>query len=123
VAGGSTSGGGTINSGDSVTVVAVANAGYTLLNWTEGVAVVSSSASYTFTATANRSLVANFTVVPKRGDINNDGVLNATDLKLVLAARNKPASGPNDPRDLDHDGKITVLDVRIEVILINQAKR
>jgi hypothetical protein len=41
-------------------VVASANAGYNFVNWTEGGAVVSSSASYTFTASANRSLVANF---------------------------------------------------------------
>ncbi|MGZ8900222.1 MAG: InlB B-repeat-containing protein, partial [Limisphaerales bacterium] len=39
-AGGATSGGGTVNSGDSVTVIATANAGYNFVNWTEGVAVV-----------------------------------------------------------------------------------
>jgi len=64
LAGGTTSGGGTVNSGDSVTVVATANAGYNFVNWTEGGAVASSSASYIFTAGANRDLVANFT--PKR---------------------------------------------------------
>jgi len=63
VAGGSTSGGGTFNSGDSVTVVATANAGYNFVNWTEGGGVVSTLASYSFTATADRTLVANFTPV------------------------------------------------------------
>lgn len=63
-AGGTTSGGGTVNSGASVTVVATANAGYAFVNWTEGGTSVSSSASYTFNAGANRLLVANFALQP-----------------------------------------------------------
>ncbi|HZS06522.1 MAG TPA: putative Ig domain-containing protein [Blastocatellia bacterium] len=63
-AGGSTSGGGTYNSGDPVTVVAAANADYAFINWTEGGAAVSVLASYTFTADANRALTANFAPVP-----------------------------------------------------------
>jgi len=60
-AGGATTGGGSYNSGASVTVTATANAGYTFTNWTEGVNVVSTNANYTFTITGNRTLVANFT--------------------------------------------------------------
>jgi hypothetical protein len=60
VAGGSTSGDGTFNSGDSVTVSATANAAYNFVNWTEGGAIVSSSASYEFILGGNRTLVANF---------------------------------------------------------------
>jgi hypothetical protein len=60
--GGGTSGGGTVYWGDSVTVVATANQGYRFVGWSEGGAVVSSTPSYTFTATADRSLVANFVV-------------------------------------------------------------
>jgi len=63
-AGGITSGGGTVDDGSSVTVVATPNLGYTFANWTEGGVAVSSSATYTFTATADRALVANFTAVP-----------------------------------------------------------
>jgi len=63
-AGGSTSGGGTVNCGSSATVTATANAGYTFAYWTENGGLVSSSASYTFTANANRNLVANFTANP-----------------------------------------------------------
>lgn len=59
-AGGSTSGGGTYNSGSSVTVVAAANAGYTFVNWTEDGVVVSDLASYAFDVGANRVLMANF---------------------------------------------------------------
>ena len=62
--GGTTSGGGTFNSGASVTVIATANAGYSFVNWTESGTEVSTSTSYQFSASANRSLVANFTLIP-----------------------------------------------------------
>ncbi|MCB1776159.1 MAG: hypothetical protein KDI50_01870 [Candidatus Competibacteraceae bacterium] len=38
--------------------------------------------------------------------------MSNTDLNLVLAAHNTAASGSGDPRDLDGDGQITVLDAR-----------
>ena len=60
-AGGSTSGGGTYSSGQSCTVTASANSGYTFTNWTESGTQVSTNASYAFTVSANRTLVANFT--------------------------------------------------------------
>jgi hypothetical protein len=60
VAGGTTSGGGTFDSGSSVTVIATANAGYTFTNWTESGIEVSTNASYQFTLSGNRALVANF---------------------------------------------------------------
>ncbi|MEO6742376.1 MAG: FG-GAP-like repeat-containing protein [Chthoniobacteraceae bacterium] len=60
VASGGTSGGGTVNSGSSVTVVATPNGGYSFVNWTEGGSPVSTSASYNFTASASHTLVANF---------------------------------------------------------------
>ncbi|MBI1850565.1 MAG: hypothetical protein HYR85_09500 [Planctomycetes bacterium] len=60
--GGSTSGGGVHNGGSSVTVVATANPGFVFVNWTEFGTPVSTAASYTFTATADRTLAANFTV-------------------------------------------------------------
>jgi len=62
-AGGTTSGGGAFNSGSSVTVNATPNAGYTFTNWTENETVVTSSISYQFTLSGNRTLVANFTAV------------------------------------------------------------
>jgi hypothetical protein len=64
LAGGTTSGGGTVNCGSSVTVSAIANAGYTFANWTESGVLVSTSANYSFIAGGNRSLVANFTALP-----------------------------------------------------------
>ena len=58
--GGSTAGGGTYDSGASATVTATPAAGYRFLNWTEGASIVSTNASYNFTVSANRTLVANF---------------------------------------------------------------
>ena len=59
-AGGTTSGGGSYNSGASVTVTATPNSGYTFTNWTDNGTVVSTSASYQFNINTNRTLVANF---------------------------------------------------------------
>lgn len=59
--GGNTSGGGTYNSSQGVTVVAAPNPGWSFVNWTEGGIEESTNPNYTFTVTANRSLVANFT--------------------------------------------------------------
>jgi hypothetical protein len=54
----------TYEEGTSVTITAAANAGYRFVNWTEDGEEVSTSESYTFTVTANRTLVANFEEIP-----------------------------------------------------------
>ena len=59
--GGTVTGGGTYQQGQSCTVSATANSGFTFTNWTENGNVVSTNANYTFTVTGNRTLVANFT--------------------------------------------------------------
>lgn len=59
-ASGMISGGGTYESGESVTVTAMAKEDYEFVNWTEDDEVLSTAAAYTFTANANRNLVANF---------------------------------------------------------------
>lgn len=59
-AGGTVTGGGTYENGASVTLEAMAQPGYKFSKWKEGGSTVSTSASYTFTITANRSLVASF---------------------------------------------------------------
>ena len=64
VAGGSTAGGGIFHWGDPVTVTATANPGYAFVNWTEAGVPVSATASYSFPAGADRSLVANFAAIP-----------------------------------------------------------
>ena len=60
--GGTVTGGGTFQQGQSCTVNATANTGYTFTNWTENGTVVSTNAQYTFTVSGNRALVANFTI-------------------------------------------------------------
>ena len=59
---GTVTGGGTYDQGQSCTVSATANTGYTFTNWTENGNVVSSNATYTFNVEGNRNLVANFTL-------------------------------------------------------------
>ena len=63
--GGTITGGGTYEQGQSCTLTATANEGYTFTNWTENGSQVSTQATYSFTVTSNRNLVANF--VPNSG--------------------------------------------------------
>lgn len=61
VAGGTTMGGGSYQEGSAVSVMAMPNANYGFVNWTENGNIVSTTATYNFTITANRNLVAHFT--------------------------------------------------------------
>jgi hypothetical protein len=45
-------------------------------------------------------------------DVNGDSAVDRTDIDAIFAARNTPASGPDDPRDWNGDGVINVLDSR-----------
>ena len=58
--GGTVSGGGLYNSGSTATVTATPATGYRFVNWTENGEEVSTDAEYSFTASGNRELVANF---------------------------------------------------------------
>ena len=78
IAGGTTTGGGTFNSGVSVNVFAVANAGYTFTNWTEGGTIVSTTAAYTFTISGNRTLVANYTAIPYTVALSSNPLIGGT---------------------------------------------
>ena len=68
-AGGTVTGGGTFNSGNSCTLRATPASGYVFTNWTSGSTVVSTNAVYTFTVSANRTLKANFTPAVSCNDI------------------------------------------------------
>ena len=93
--GGIVSGGGIHYYGQSCSVYATANSGYTFTNWTEGNTVVSSSANYNFIVTGNRTLVANFT--------SNSGSHAYVDLGLpsglLWATCNVGADNPEDYGD------------------------
>ena len=56
--------------GQNVTVNANQNSNYTFVSWTENGVIVSTNKSFTFTAEANRSLVANFIIETGAEDIN-----------------------------------------------------
>ena len=60
--GGTIEGAGTYNYGESCTLTATANTGYTFVNWTMGNEVVSTNASYTFTVNEDADYVANFEI-------------------------------------------------------------
>ena len=57
---GTVSGGGEYQFGETCTVTATPNAGYTFTGWTENGIVVSSDLAYSFVAVTDRTLVANF---------------------------------------------------------------
>jgi hypothetical protein len=56
------------------------------------------------------------------GDIDGDKDVDQLDINLVNAAKNKPASGPTDPRDLDHNGMINLLDARKQTLLCTRPR-
>jgi parallel beta-helix repeat protein len=58
--GGTVTGGGQYDHGTQVILRATANAGYSFLNWTEDGQVASTTPEYTFSATSERTLAANF---------------------------------------------------------------
>ncbi|HON29388.1 MAG TPA: InlB B-repeat-containing protein, partial [Mesotoga infera] len=66
-AGGSVSGGGNYTHGDTVNLLATPNEGYEFVNWTENGVQVSTNGNYSFTATTNRTLVANFSIQQEVG--------------------------------------------------------
>ena len=47
------------------------------------------------------------------GDLNGDGRVDIDDVNILDGALNNPANGPNDARDLNHDGVINALDARL----------
>ncbi len=49
-------------------------------------------------------------------DVDNDSDVDRTDVVQVAKARNTPAAGPDDPRDANGDGIITILDARACVL-------
>ncbi|MBD9357996.1 hypothetical protein [Methylomonas albis] len=57
-----------------------------------------------------------------RGDLDGDRDVDQLDLNVVIAARNLPASGVSDPRDLDKNGVINVLDVRKLTLLCTRVR-
>ncbi|MGZ4965054.1 MAG: TIGR02597 family protein, partial [Limisphaerales bacterium] len=70
--GGTVTGGGTFNSNSVVNVIAVASPGYSFVNWTEFGTEVSTSDTYSFNVSGNRTLVANFAAAPATSTFDFD---------------------------------------------------
>ena len=58
---------------------------------------------------------------PLQCDVDGSGIVDRTDIGLIIVARNQPAE-PGDPQDNDGDGVITVLDARQCVLLCTNAR-
>jgi len=96
---GTVSGEGTFNYNQSVSVVATSKASYKFINWTENDVEVSTNATYTFTVSVDRILVANFgsltvnVVDPKTATVLNNcstcDVIVASTGTLTVDATNK----------------------------------
>ena len=57
-------------------------------------------------------LLCPFSVSAQVCDVDNDGDIDRNDVGQIFAARNTPASGPDDPRDANGDGMISINDGR-----------
>lgn len=73
--GGTVTGTNTYADGATVSLTAIPAAGYGFAGWLESGTEVSTSGTYSFTADANRSLVANFTLVAVANGLNNPSLL------------------------------------------------
>ena len=92
-------GAGPFPSGSTATLTAAPNAGFGFVDWTEGGITVSNSPTYTFTVTADRTLVANFVAAyavttsasPRYGGTTmGDGVYNTG---ATVALQATPSTG------------------------------
>ena len=95
--GGTVSGGGDYNHGQSVTLKATPAEGYTFVGWKEGNSTVSSTATYTFTANKNRTLVAEFEAISVENITLSQTILVATlgDASVQLTATITPSDALN----------------------------
>jgi len=89
---GTVSGAKVYNSGETVSLTASASSGYIFYNWTENGTQVSTNSTYSFTASANRTLVANFTFSTGIKDftVNNSIIIypNPVSNELTIEAEN-----------------------------------
>ena len=82
--GGTASGGGSFSCGSTITLTAVPDSGFSFSNWTENGSIVSSSAKYGFSVTADRNLKANFSpIAPPVGNISTRGSVGTGDNVMI----------------------------------------
>jgi hypothetical protein len=85
--GGAVSGAGPFDVGESVSLVATPSSGYHFVNWTVLAVEVSQSATYTFSASVNKTLVANFAAnaVTVSSDANASTLINCATCDVTVA--------------------------------------
>ena len=120
--GGTVEGAGTYSSGATVNLTASAANGYRFVNWIENGEEVSTSAIYTFTASKNRELTANFEIVPH----THSFTYSASGDTITAVCANTDGNCPDSegtltilaPADLYADG-ITAKEATIENNLVD----
>ena len=90
--GGTTAGHGVYDKGETATVIATPDAGYLFKGWYEDGELVSTEASYSFTVTANRTLIAKFaayytitTIAQNGGSVSGGGAYEANTIATIIA--------------------------------------
>jgi len=96
IAGGTTSGSGQFSANSTITVAALPNPGYVFVNWTEGETIASTSSSYQFVLTGNRTLVANYSLV-----LENQ-------FAVILSANPAAGGSTNGGGSFDAEANVTV---------------
>ena len=92
--GGTVTGNGVYEEGETVTVTAAPSEGFAFQNWTENGEIVSEEAEYTFVVTADRNLVAHFDFdgVIENSDITYTVYPNPTIDKLIVESKGEITS-------------------------------
>ena len=77
-----------VSKGSNITQTATPSSGYHFVNWTESSSQVSTNATYSFTASTNRTLVANFepNTVPVSSGTTNVSSITCTTCDVTVAA-------------------------------------
>ena len=90
----------------------------TIVNLVDGDNAILVVAKDSSNRTANQTHTVTKIAAPLMCDADGDNDVDRSDILEIMAARNTPATGPDDPRDADGDGVITVLDARKCVLQI-----
>jgi hypothetical protein len=68
------------------------------------------------TLAANRPSARACTYVPGTADVNDNGIVDRTDIQSIMNASRSDADCASDPRDLDRSRTISVIDARLGVL-------
>jgi uncharacterized repeat protein (TIGR02543 family) len=126
-AGGTVTGAGPYNCGATASLTATAKSGYQFVNWTEGGTQVSTSATYSFTVSGNRTLVANFKQLSHLGTANGSGTIsnqnNRPSFSFSVSDNNKKGnpSGSLSYTDTKFNIKLTSTAITAISLVNNQA--